>query len=155
MGLPDEWNHDRELPWGLLGDARHAGVQRLVADLNALYRSQAALHRLDCHAHGFEWIDAQDAEHSLYSWVRHDGAGGMVLVVCNFTPVPRDAVRLGVPAGPARWREVLNTDSAFYGGANLGNGHGPIEVEPVGSQGRGQSIRIVAPPLATLFLVPA
>ena len=152
---PGEWNHDRELPWHLLGDARHAGVQRLVADLNALYRAQPALHRLDCHAHGFEWIDAQDAEHSLYSWVRHDGDGGMVLVVCNFTPVPREAVRLGVPAGPARWREVLNTDSAYYGGANLGNGPGAIEVEPVASHGRTQSIRLVAPPLASVFLVPA
>jgi 1,4-alpha-glucan branching enzyme len=152
---PGEWNHDQELPWQLLADARHAGVMRLVADLNALYRSQPALHRLDCHAAGFEWIDAQDAANSLYSWLRHDGEGGMVLVVANFTPVPRDHVRLGVPPGPRRWREVLNTDSLFYGGANLGNGHGPIEVDAIASHGRGQSIRLVAPPLATVFLVPA
>jgi 1,4-alpha-glucan branching enzyme len=152
---PGEWNHDQELPWQLLADARHAGVMRLVADLNALYRSHPALHRLDCHAAGFEWIDAQDAANSLYSWLRHDGEGGLVLVVANLTPVPREHVRLGVPPGPQRWREVLNTDSVHYGGANLGNGHGPIEVEGIASHGRAQSIRLVAPPLATVFLVPA
>lgn len=150
-----EWNHDRELDWGLLGDARHAGIQRLVRDLNRLYRDLPALHRLDCDSAGFEWIDADDAERSLFSWLRRDEAGAQVLVLCNFTPVPRHDLRLGVPAGNTRWREVLNTDSVHYGGSNLGNGHGALEVEPVPSHGRGQSIRLTAPPLATVFLVPA
>ena len=119
-GQPGEWNHDGELPWGQLGDARHAGVQRLVRDLNRLYRDLPPLHRLDCEGAGFEWIDAHDAERSLLSWVRRDGAGAMVLVVSNMTPVPREAMTLGVPEGAGAWREVLNTDSAFYGGSNVG-----------------------------------
>jgi 1,4-alpha-glucan branching enzyme len=149
-----EWHHDLELPWGLLGDTRHAGIQRLVRDLNKLYQAEPSLHRLDCEGAGFEWIDADDAERSIFSWLRRDGAGGMVLVVSNFTPVPREAVRLGVPEGPVRWREVLNTDSAFYGGANLGNGGGTVDVEVVPAHGRARSIRLLAPPLSTVFFVP-
>ena len=154
---PGEWNHDSELPWALLGDARHAGVQRLVRDLNRAYREHPALHRLDCDPAGFEWIDAHDAEHSLYSWVRRDGQGGQVLVVCNMTPVPRTGLRLGVPetagAAPA-WREILNTDSTHYGGSDLGNGAASLQVQSLASHGRAQSICVTVPPLATLFLVP-
>ena len=154
---PGEWNHDSELPWALLGDARHAGVQRLVRDLNRAYREHPALHRLDCDPAGFEWIDAHDAEHSLYSWVRRDGQGGQVLVVCNMTPVPRSGLRLGVPetagAAPA-WREILNTDSTHYGGSDLGNGAASLQVQSLASHGRAQSICVTVPPLATLFLVP-
>jgi 1,4-alpha-glucan branching enzyme len=132
-----EWSHDSELPWWLLQYEFHAGVQRLVRDLNALYRSQPALHVLDCDGAGFEWIDAHDAERSLYAWLRHDGQG------------------LGVPDGASAWREVLNTDSVFYGGANLGNGPGALTVEAAASHGRAQSIVLTLPPLATVFLVPA
>ena len=152
---PGEWNHDTELPWALLGDERHAGVQRLVRDLNRLYREQPALHRLDCDGAGFEWIDAHDAERSLYSWVRRDGQGAMVLVVSNMTPVPREAMTLGVPEGPSAWREVLNTDSSFYGGSNLGNGPAALAVHRIASHGRAQSITLTVPPLATVYLVPA
>ena len=152
---PTEWNHDSELPWALLTDERHAGVQRLVRDLNKLYREQPALHVLDCDGAGFEWIDAHDAEHSLYSWMRYDDAGGRVLVVSNMTPVPREGFTLGVPEGAAAWREVLNTDSSFYGGSNLGNGAQPLFVQRAASPGRPQSITLTVPPLATLFLVPA
>jgi 1,4-alpha-glucan branching enzyme len=152
---PTEWQHDGELPWALLSDPRHAGVQRLVRDLNQLYRGQSALHRLDCDAAGFEWIDAHDAGRSLYSWVRRDGQGGMLLVLSNMTPVPREAITLGVPDGASAWREVLNTDSAFYGGSNLGNGSAPLPVQATASHGRAQSITLTVPPLATLFLVPA
>jgi 1,4-alpha-glucan branching enzyme len=154
-GQPGEWNHDVELPWGQLADPRHAGVQRLVRDLNRLYRELPALHRLDCEGAGFEWIDAHDAERSLLSWVRRDGAGAMVLVVSNMTPVPREHMTLGVPAGAGAWREVLNTDSVYYGGSNLGNGAAPLVVSGEGSHGRAQSIRLTVPPLATVFLVPA
>ena len=155
FGQPGEWNHDGELPWQLLGDARHAGVHALVRDLNRLYRSIPALHRLDTDANGFEWIDAHDGERSLYSWVRHDGQGGQVLVLANMTPVPRLGLRLGVPEGAPAWREVLNTDSAHYGGSNTGNGAAELWVEAVASHGRGQSIVLTVPPLATLMLVPA
>lgn len=150
-----EWNHDAELPWGLLQHELHAGVQRLVRDLNRLYRERPALHRLDSEDAGFEWIEAQDAERSLYAWLRRDGLGGLVLVLCNMTPVPREGLRLGVPDGPAAWREALNTDSVFYGGANIGNAAVPLAAQSQASHGRASSIVLTVPPLATLFLVPA
>ncbi|MFT7724045.1 MAG: 1,4-alpha-glucan branching protein GlgB [Roseateles sp.] len=151
-----EWNHAEGLPWALLDDERHAGVQRLVRDLNALYREQPALHRLDCEAGGFEWISAHDAEHSLFAWVRRDGTGRMVLVACNMTPVPRQGYVLGVPDGVTAWREALNTDSAYYGGSNMGNGAAaeglPVQARP--AHGRRLSITVDLPPLATVFFVP-
>jgi 1,4-alpha-glucan branching enzyme len=157
-GQPGEWNHDVELPWGQLADERHAGVQRLVRDLNRLLRERPALHRLDAEGAGFEWLDAHDAERSLFSWLRHDGEGGMVLVASNFTPVPRHDVPIGMPDGPGApgaWREVLNTDSQFYGGANIGNGAAAVGVRDEPAHGRARSIRLTLPPLATVFLVPA
>ena len=151
---PGEWDHEAELPWRLLADPRHAGVQQLVRDLNRLHRERPALHLLDCDPAGFEWVSAQDAEHSIYAWLRRDAVGDVVLVVCNFTPVPREGWRLGVPGGPRAWREVLNTDSAHYGGSNLGNGLGPLVADSLPAHGRPQSIMLTLPPLATLFLVP-
>lgn len=149
-----EWHHDSELPWGLLGDERHAGVQRLVRDLNRLYREQPALHRRDHEPDGFEWIAGGEAETSVYAWLRRDGRGAVALVVCNFTAVPRHGYRLGVPEGTGRWREALNTDSAWYGGSNVGNGMMSLRTEPVPAHGRGQSVELVLPPLATLILLP-
>ena len=152
---PGEWNHDTPLPWDLLDDSRHAGVQRLVADLNRIYREMPALHRLDCEAAGFDWLDASDAEQSVLAWLRRDEQGGIVLVVSNFTPLPRLAYRLGVPQGHGAWKEVLNTDSSHYGGSNLGNleAHLPTLNQP--AQQQEQSILLTLPPLATIFLVPA
>jgi 1,4-alpha-glucan branching enzyme len=150
-----EWNHDAELPWWLLQYDPHLGVQRLVRDLNQLLRNTPALHRLDCSGDGFEWIDAHDAEHSIYSFVRKDGALGQVIVVSNMTPVLREGWRLGVPSGAQAWREALNTDSAFYGGSNQGNGSQALPVQKLPSHGRAQSIVLTVPPLATVFLVPA
>ena len=153
-----EWNHDAELAWWLLQYDHHAGVQRLVRDLNRLYRATPALHRLDCSGEGFEWIDAHDADHSIYAWLRKDadpGPHGRMIVVANMTPVPRKGFRLGVPDGVDAWTEALNTDSAHYGGSNLGNGGAALRVEPVASHGRAQSIMLMLPPLATVFLVAA
>lgn len=152
---PGEWNHDAPLPWALLDDPRHAGVQLLVADLNRIYRELPALHRLDCEAAGFAWLDASDAEQSVLAWLRRDEQGGIVLVVSNFTPLPRVAYRLGVPQGHGAWKEVLNTDSSHYGGSNLGNleAHLPTLSQP--AQQQEQSILLTLPPLATIFLVPA
>ncbi|MBL0149880.1 MAG: 1,4-alpha-glucan branching protein GlgB [Ideonella sp.] len=154
---PTEWNHEAELPWGLLADPKHAGVHALLRDLNRLYRQRPALHQLDTESAGFEWIDAEDADHSVYSWLRRDAAGQMVLVVCNLTPVPREGWRLGVPdqaGSPAVWREALNTDSAHYGGSNLGNGAARLAVQAVPAHGRARSIVLTLPPLATLYLTP-
>jgi len=150
---PDEWNADATLPWHLLDDPRHQGVQRVIADLNHLYRATPALHRRDCEASGFEWIEASDAERSVLAWARWDDAGGCALVICNFTPVPRHGYRLGLPNAHPQWREALNTDAARYGGSNVGNGR--LMAEPVAAQGRALSLSLTLPPLATLFLLPA
>ena len=116
-----EWNHDASLDWHLLGEPRHAGVRRLVRDLNRLYRTTPALHELDCEGEGFEWIEADAVEESLYAWLRRGrGDAAPVLVVCNFTPVERAPRRIGVPA-PGRWIECINTDAAEYGGGGRGN----------------------------------
>jgi len=152
---PSEWNHDAELPWHLLDDAQggHAGMQRLVRDLNLLYRREPALHRLDCEARGFEWLQAEDRDHSVLAWARHDevddGERRTVLVVCNFTPVPRPGYRLPLPphlAAGGLWRELLNTDSAHYGGSNLGNLDAGLQAEADGS------LVLTLPPLSVLFL---
>ena len=154
FGQPSEWNHDVELPWPLLADARHAGVHRLVRDLNRLYRAHSALHSLDCEAAGFEWIAAQEAELSVFAWVRRDAAGAQIIVVSNLTSVPRVGYRLGVPDVPGVWHEALNTDSSYYGGSNLGNGASALHAEAVPAHGRPRSIVLTLPPLATLFLIP-
>jgi 1,4-alpha-glucan branching enzyme len=151
---PQEWNHDDALAWPLLGQPRHAGVQRLVHDLNRLYRTEPALHRLDTEAAGFQWIESQCDELSVYAWLRHDGQGRAMIVVCNFTPVPRHGYRLGVFQNHA-WREVLNTDAEVYGGSNVGQMGALREPEDIAAQGSRRSIVLSLPPLATIFLVPA
>jgi 1,4-alpha-glucan branching enzyme len=150
-----EWNHDGELPWALLDDARHAGVQQLVRDLNALYAARPALHALDCEANGFEWLVADDAERSIFAWLRRDGDRGVVIVLSNFTPLPRIGFRLGMPEGVAAWQIALNTDAPVYGGSGIG-GQGEIHsVDAEPAHGRKNSIMLDIPPLATVFLVPA
>jgi 1,4-alpha-glucan branching enzyme len=150
-----EWNHELPLPWALLNDSRHAGVQRLVGDLNRLYRNTSALHRRDCEATGFEWIESEDADNAVFAWVRWDDAGGCAVVVCNFTPVPRPSYRIGLPGGQRPWREALNTDSIHYGGSNLGNGAAPMATESISAHGRAHSLALTLPPLSALFLLPA
>ncbi len=153
---PWEWQDAHELPWGLLDDPRHARVQRLVRDLNALYRSQPALHRLDCSAAGFEWLVADDADNSVYAWARHDGQGQSVIVVCNFTPVVRHGYRIGLPPHlMGSWREALNTDAAEYGGSAVAAvpPGGAAEVSEFASHGQARSLRLTLAPLATLILV--
>lgn len=149
-----EWNHERALPWALLDQPRHAGVQRLVQDLNRLYREEPALHRLDGEAAGFQWIESHDDEQSVYAWLRHDGQGRSMIVVCNFTPVPRHGYRLGVFQNHP-WREVLNSDADVYGGSNVGQMGALRYPEDVAAQGSRRSIVLSLPPLATIFLVPA
>ena len=145
-----EWSHERALDWHLLDTSLHAGMQRLVRDLNTLYLELPALHAQDCEAGGFEWVEADDAAHSVYAFLRH-GGGGHCLVVCNFTPVPREAYRLGVPAS-GFYRERLNTDSALYGGSNAGN-VGGVKAQAVASHGRAHSVLLHLPPLSTLVLI--
>jgi 1,4-alpha-glucan branching enzyme len=155
FGQPDEWNHERSLPWHLLDAERHAGVQRLVRDLNQLYRREPALHQLDCDGRGFEWIDAHDHEHSVFSWVRRDERGRPVIIVSNMTPVPRLGWRLGVPEDISAWQEVLNTDAVAYGGSGVGLGACTLATEDIAWNGRAQSIALDLPPLATVYIAPA
>ena len=148
-----EWNHDQSLDWHLLENPEHRGVQALIRDLNTLYKSRSALHLLDCEHAGFEWIESNDAENSMLAYLRKAAPDRMVLVVCNFTPVPRQGFRVGVPAA-GRWREILNTDSSHYGGGNVGNGLGPINADPIGAHGRPYSLSMTLPPLGTVVLEP-
>jgi 1,4-alpha-glucan branching enzyme len=148
-----EWNHDQSLDWHLLDDPMHRGVQRLIADLNRLYRDHPALHRLDCDPEGFEWIDASDAAQSVLVYLRKsDDGSAPVVVVCNLTPVVRSDYRIGVPQGGA-WRELLNTDAEVYGGSNVGN-QGNLNAEDTVWHGRPASLRLTLPPLAALVLAP-
>ncbi len=148
-----EWNHDQSLDWHLLDDAMHAGVQRLVRDLNRLYRQTPALHELDTEPAGFEWIEGNDADNSVFSFLRRGkGDGEPVLVVTNMTPVVRNGYRLGAPHA-GQWREILNTDAREYGGSGVGN-NSAVPTQPVGWHGRSCSIEIDLPPLATLILKP-
>jgi 1,4-alpha-glucan branching enzyme len=157
IGQWREWHHDRELDWGLLGDASngplHRGLQALVGDLNRLYATLPALHRHDCEAQGFEWIDCADSAQSVVAWLRNgNDPGERAMVACNFTPVPREGYRLGVPCG-GRWTEVLNSDAAVYGGSGRGN-LGGVEAEPIAAHGRPWSVSLTLPPLAALVLRP-
>jgi 1,4-alpha-glucan branching enzyme len=146
-----EWDHDGGLDWGALSDPRHAGVQHLVRDLNAVYRATPALHRRDTEGSGFRWVVLDDREQSVFAFLRLGEEGDRpVLVVSNFTPVPRHDYRVGVP-DEGYWREVLNTDADLYGGTNLGNAGG-VGSQPIASHGYPASIGVLVPPLATVIL---
>lgn len=145
-----EWDHDGSVEWDQLNHPWHRGVQSLVRDLNALYRGTPALHQQDCKPGGFEWIEENAAEESLFAWVRHASDGSPpVLVVSNMTPIERRDRRIGVPAA-GRWIERLNTDSEHYGGGGRGN-MGGRDSEAVAACGRAHSIAVTLPPLSTLF----
>jgi 1,4-alpha-glucan branching enzyme len=146
----DEWNHEESLPWHLLDNPNHLGVQRLVRDLNRLYRATPALHELDCDASGFEWLVADDANQSVFAWLRKGtDPKARCVVVVNFTPEVRRDYRIRVPHA-GTWREVFNTDAAHYGGGNQGNaGAACAVVRPESPE-----LHLVLPPLAALYLVP-
>ena len=151
FGQWKEWVHEESLDWHLLEHAEHAGMRRWVEDLNRRYRSEAALHDLDCQPEGFEWIDCNDGSASVVSFIRKARSPAeIVLVVCNFTPVPRAYYRVGVPRG-GLWRELLNSDAAEYGGSGIGN-LGAVEAAPNPCHGRLYSLDLTLPPLAVLFL---
>jgi len=153
FGQWNEWNYEQGLDWHLLSYPHHQGIQALVRDLNQLYRGIGALHLKDCEPGGFEWIDANDSDQSVYSYLRRGrDEGDIAIVVCNFTPVVREGYRVGVPFGGA-YVERLNTDSEHYGGGNVGNA-GRVEAEEVGMHGRPWSLLITLPPLATLVFTP-
>ena len=152
IGQWREWQHDQSLDWHLLEKPEHAGIQKWIGDLNRSYRSEPALHELDCDPAGFEWIDCRDAESSVVSLLRKArGDDRTVLVICNFTPMPRLNYQVGVPRG-GLWRELLNSDAKDYGGSGMGN-MGEVEAAPVPAHGRHFSLLLALPPLSTLFFV--
>jgi len=148
---PTEWNHDLSLDWGLLAQPSHLGVQRLVRDLNLVYRAHPALHQLDTEAAGFAWLSQDDAAQSVLAFERRARDGRALVVLCNLTPVPRLRYRVGLPqVGP--WCELLNTDQAVYGGSGLFSAPGAVEALPW--QQRPQSLCLDLPPLACIVLQP-
>ncbi|MBK9327386.1 MAG: 1,4-alpha-glucan branching protein GlgB [Thiobacillaceae bacterium] len=150
FGQGREWSEKWELDWGLLQTHWHEGISRCVRDLNRLYRDLPPLHDLDFQVEGFAWIDCHDADQSILTFQRRDREGRSVVVAFNFTPVPRDGYRIGAPAA-GFWREIFNSDSAFYGGGNLGNGAGLMS-EDLPWMGYPQSLVLTLPPLAGVIL---
>lgn len=146
----DEWNEAHGLSWHLLQFPEHKGVQRLVRRLNGLLVAEAALHQVDFEWQGYEWLDANDADNSVLSFVRRArDPQDLIVVVLNATPVPRYKYRVGVPQA-GFYEEILNTDSAEYGGSNVGN-LGGLASEPVPHLGRLHSLVVTLPPLAALY----
>ena len=145
-----EWSHESSLEWHLLQYDSHRQLQRWVADLNHAYRSEKALHELDCEPAGFEWIDGSDSQQSMLSFMRNSKNGDEIIaVVFNFTPVPRHNYRVGVPRG-GFWREILNSDAKDYGGADFGN-LGGTDAQDIVCHGRPHSLNLIVPPLGAVF----
>ncbi len=144
-----EWNHDQSLDWHLLNDSGHQGVQALLRDLNRLYVNTPALHEIDFDDRGFEWIDWNDRDSSVLSWLRRDAHGHFVVCVTNLTPLVRDGFKVGIPESGV-YRTVLNTDDEQYGGS--GAGSRTASSTSNGQHGRPFSIELTLPPLATIFL---
>ena len=147
-----EWNHDLALDWDLLSFPAHDGIRAWVRDLNRVYRACPALHELDFDPAGFAWENCHDSDQSVLSFFRKDKAGRSVLVICNFTPVPRENYAVGVGVD-GFWREVLNSDGSMYGGSGLGN-MGQVRAEPIPVHGQPYSLNLVLPPLGVLYFQP-
>jgi len=144
------WDHDHSLDWHLAQQPAHGGVRAWLGDLNRCYRTEPALHEADFAPDGFEWVDCDDAESGTIGFLRRGRRGGdIVLVVCNFTSLPRPNHRMGVPRA-GYWQEILNSDAPCYGGGGVGN-FGGIEAAPVAAHGRFHSLSINVPPLAAVF----
>ncbi len=153
FGQRREWNHDDSLEWHAIGmDNRHEGVQRWVSDLNKLYRNERALHARDFSQDGFRWLQRGDWEQSVIAFQRQAPDAPPIVVVCNFTPVPRTNYRVGVPHG-GYWVEALNSDAPFYGGSGMGN-FGGVEAAPMPYEDMSHSLNLTLPPLSALFFKP-
>ncbi|MDA8082026.1 MAG: 1,4-alpha-glucan branching protein GlgB [Nitrospiraceae bacterium] len=153
MGQWSEWQFDHSLDWNLLETPEHSNLQKYVRDLNRLSAGERPLHEVDFQHQGFEWIDFHDTDRSIISYIRYaKDRHDYIVVVCNFTPVPHSGYRIGVPE-KCYYQEILNSDSALYGGSDLGNAGG-VQAEQVQRHGRPCSISIVVPPLAVLYFKP-
>ena len=148
-----EWHHDASLDWHLLQYPLHAGMQRMIRDLNSIYRRTTPLFQIDFEHHGFEWIDIHDRDNSIFAWLRRAADARFVVCIVNLTPVVRYDYRVGVPQGGS-YAEIFNSDASEYGGSGLLNS-GALITEQYGAQGRPESLRLCLPPLATIILAPA
>jgi 1,4-alpha-glucan branching enzyme len=154
FGQVREWNHDRALDWEIADLPLHGGLKRFVQDLNRIYGSEPALHEIDFDFSGFQWIDCNDSENSVVSLIRRSKRPEDFLVaVLNFTPVPREGYRIGVPEADS-YSELSNSDAELYGGSNVGNG-GSVATEPIAAHGHDHSISLRLPPLGFLLLKPS
>lgn len=150
FGQRSEWAHEGSLEWHLLQYPEHEGLRRWVSDLNRLYKTEPALYQVDFDRSGFEWVDCNDSEQSVLSFLRRPLDGGAaVLIVCNFTPVPRTNYIVGVPDG-GYWKEIANSDATLYGGSGMGN-LGGVDSAPISVHGRFHSLVLTLPPLSTLM----
>jgi 1,4-alpha-glucan branching enzyme len=150
FGQRSEWQHEGALEWNLLQYPEHASLLHWIGDLNRCYTRERALHEADFEQSGFEWILVEDAEESVIAFLRKSRDGSsLIMVVCNFTPVPRERYRIGVPR-PGYWREILNSDAQYYGGGGMGNSGG-AHTAPVTAQGRYHSLALTLPPLAAVY----
>jgi 1,4-alpha-glucan branching enzyme len=146
-----EWNHDASLDWHFCEEEPHHGLQRLIRDLNRIYREEPALHEVDFDWSGFQWIDFSDADNSVIAYLRKaKSTQAAIVCLCNFTPVPRHGYHIGVPE-PGWYRELINTDGITYGGSNMGNGGGVHTIE-TSSHGFPYSLTLTLPPLSVLML---
>ena len=153
FGQWHEWQFEQELDWALLGHTYHDGLKRFVHDLNEIYRSHGSMHELDVEGAGFAWIQCDDSQNSVYAFLRYaKDRNDLMTVVCNFTPVPRDSYRIGVPK-PGYYAELINSDAGIYGGSNIGN-MGGVYSEPIPAHGHPQSIELRLPPLSVLIMKP-
>jgi 1,4-alpha-glucan branching enzyme len=162
FGQENEWSHEGELDWRWLDDPGRQGIVRWIRDLNRFYVDEPAMYEGDCVTGGFEWVDGSDVDNSVLSWLRHPTTGrklgsniadpkrSLVVVACNFTPLPRHEYGVGVPRG-GMWQEVLNSDAAQYGGSGLGN-LGGVVADASECHGRPFKLRVLLPPLAVVFL---
>jgi 1,4-alpha-glucan branching enzyme len=154
LATPWEWSDQGELPWWLYEHAEHAGMRDLIRDLNALYRDEPALWEVDFSHEGFSWLEPNDALNNVFAFMRLSRDGERQLVcIANLSPVPREGYRVGLPRG-GEWREVLNTDSTFYGGGGIGN-KGAVTTEERGWHEQPYSASLTLPPLSVLWLRPA
>ena len=151
FGQWSEWSEERSLDWDLLNMPTHASLQNWMRDLNRFYREQPALYEHDFDWKGFQWIDANDADQSVFSYLRFaDDPLDFLVIVCNFTPIPREGYGVGVPQA-GRYLELMNSDSSLYGGSNVGNG-GSVDSLEIPSHGYPQQVRLTLPPLGILIL---
>ncbi len=153
FGQWDEWNHDKSIDWHLLKFTPHKSLQKFVMDLNRIYRSEPALHEVDFHHEGFAWIDFHDTDHNIISFIRYaKDPDNFLVIVCNFTPVPRTGYRIGVPSD-CFYKEILNSDAKIYWGSNMGNAGG-LNSDAIAWHGKQYSIQVTLPPLSVLILKP-